>query len=140
MRRQPGADRALLPVLANRVDVYLCGHDHNLQALQPRAGVHFLVAGGGGGRTYELKEYARSVIRAKAHGFAVLEVDGQALTMRLFDKTRKQLYEQKLTKRPGAGSAYGLRRPSSAPRAGDHRTVHALVSSGHAQNLVDGVK
>lgn len=94
---QPLIER-LLPVLVNRVDVYLCGHDHNLQALQPQAGVHFFVAGAGGAGSYDLKEYSRSLMKAKAYGFAVLEADARALTVRLVDKDRKQLHETKLTR------------------------------------------
>jgi phosphodiesterase/alkaline phosphatase D-like protein len=43
----------LLPLLKNRVDLYLCGHDHNLQHLKPESGLHFVVAGGGGASTYK---------------------------------------------------------------------------------------
>src|SRR5262249_60638066 len=41
----------LLPVLRRRADVYLCGHDHDLQHLKEEEGVHFFVAGGGGAKT-----------------------------------------------------------------------------------------
>ena len=44
----PRLIRDLVPLLDHRVDVYLCGHDHNLQALKSDGGVRFFVAGGGG--------------------------------------------------------------------------------------------
>src|SRR5262245_7088533 len=66
----------LLPVLqGGGVDLYICGHDHNLQHVRPEGGVHFFVAGGGGAGTYELNEYERTIFKAQKNGFAVLEAD-----------------------------------------------------------------
>ena len=45
---RPDLIASVLPILAHRADVYLAGHDHNLQALQPQLGVRFYIAGGGG--------------------------------------------------------------------------------------------
>src|SRR5262249_14105185 len=38
----------LFPVLKNRVDIYLAGHEHDMQHLKPVDGVHFVISGGGG--------------------------------------------------------------------------------------------
>ena len=38
----------LLPVLKDRADVYLAGHDHDMQHLKPEGRLHFFVAGSGG--------------------------------------------------------------------------------------------
>jgi hypothetical protein len=83
----------LLPILKkHKVDLYICGHDHNLQILKPQEGVHFVVAGGGGAGTYELDEdYTRSVFKAQTHGFAVIEVDDDSLDVRLIDVSGKEL-------------------------------------------------
>ena len=51
---RPDLIASLLPILANRVDAYICGHDHNLQALQAQRGVRFYIAGGGGAGLYEV--------------------------------------------------------------------------------------
>jgi tartrate-resistant acid phosphatase type 5 len=75
----------LMPVLRNRVDLYLCGHDHNLQQLKTEDGVHFLVSGGGGAELYDFtqKNYARSVFKAKQNGFTILEADQKSLTLQM---------------------------------------------------------
>jgi tartrate-resistant acid phosphatase type 5 len=71
----------LLPLLRNRADVYLCGHDHDLQHLQEDSGVHFFVAGGGGAETRPLHSDSRTIFGEAAHGFAILEADENTLTV-----------------------------------------------------------
>jgi tartrate-resistant acid phosphatase type 5 len=88
----------LLPVLKGHADLYLCGHDHNLQVLRPEAGLHFVVAGGGGAGTYQIKPYERSVFKKPTYGFAVLEADPGRLGVRLIDITGEQVYEHAITK------------------------------------------
>lgn len=42
--------RDIEPILVkHKVDMYLCGHDHSLQVLKPKDGVHYIVSGGGAG-------------------------------------------------------------------------------------------
>jgi tartrate-resistant acid phosphatase type 5 len=89
----------LLPVLqAGGVDLYICGHDHNLQHVRPEGGVHFFVAGGGGAGTYELKDYERTIFKAQTHGFASLEVEVKQLKVRLVRADGAQVYEYTLEK------------------------------------------
>jgi tartrate-resistant acid phosphatase type 5 len=89
----------LLPVLqAGGVDLYICGHDHNLQHVRPEGGVHFFVAGGGGAGTYELKDYERTIFKAQTHGFASLEADAKQLKVRLVRADGAQVYEYTLEK------------------------------------------
>lgn len=84
----------LLPVLAKGgVSAYVCGHDHNLQHVRPEQGVHFFIAGGGGAGTYETTTYERTIFKAEAHGFAVIDADSKRLRVRLIDKDGKQLHE-----------------------------------------------
>jgi tartrate-resistant acid phosphatase type 5 len=84
---------SLLPILKkHKVDLYICGHDHNLQILKPEDGVNFVVAGSGGASTYELDEdYTRTAFQAQTHGFAVIELDRDSLDVRLIDNTGKEL-------------------------------------------------
>jgi acid phosphatase len=42
-----GLIESLAPILAHRADVYISGHDHDLQVLQPEGGVRYLVSGAG---------------------------------------------------------------------------------------------
>jgi hypothetical protein len=71
----------LLPVLKDRADVYLAGHDHDMQHLKPEGGLHFFVAGSGG-KLRTIEPGPRSLFAKSAHGFAVLEADGANLTIR----------------------------------------------------------
>jgi hypothetical protein len=90
--------RTLLPLLRNRADVYICGHDHNLQALRPEDGVHFYVSGGGGAGLYELRQYERSVFASRSNGFTVLEADQSRLVVKLVDVSGKTLFENTIRK------------------------------------------
>jgi hypothetical protein len=70
----------LLPVLKDRADVYLAGHDHDMQHLKPEGRLHFFVAGSGG-KLRTIETGPRSLFARSANGFAVLEADSQKLTM-----------------------------------------------------------
>lgn len=95
---RPDLIAKLLPVLRNRVDMYICGHDHNLQSLMPDSGVRFYVAGGGGAGLYPIRPHERSVFASSAHGFAVLEANASRLTVSLVDVTGKTVHEEVLQK------------------------------------------
>jgi tartrate-resistant acid phosphatase type 5 len=95
---RPDLIASLLPILAERADVYICGHDHNLQALQPQRGVHFYIAGGGGAGLYDVTPSPRSLFVSRSNGFAVLEAENGRLTVRLVDSTGKTVYEEALSK------------------------------------------
>jgi tartrate-resistant acid phosphatase type 5 len=89
----------LLPVLRGRVDAYAAGHHHSLQHLKPEDGVHFIISGAGGQKTYQVNErepralYARSV-----NGFTVLEATEQELTFRHVGTDANELYAYTLRK------------------------------------------
>ncbi len=83
----------LLPILRNRADVYLAGHDHDLQHLQAEAGVHFFVAGGGGASIRPTNPDPRTLFAKSSFGFAVLEADAGQLTVKFVDTNLDQLYE-----------------------------------------------
>jgi hypothetical protein len=70
----------LLPVLKERADVYLAGHDHDMQHLKPEGRLHFFVAGTGG-KLRTIQPGPRSLFAKGAHGFAVLDADAAALTI-----------------------------------------------------------
>lgn len=98
---RPDLIARLLPLLTNRADVYICGHDHNLQALRPEGNVHFYVAGGGGASLYDLRPYERSIFSSRSNGFAVLEADAAQLTVSLVDRTGTPVYTETLKKGEG---------------------------------------
>ena len=89
----------LLPILKkDHVDVYLNGHDHNLQELKPEGSVHFFVSGGGGAGLYEMNPYDRSIFRQKVNGFTVLEADDKTLAISFVGTDGSELYRRTLTK------------------------------------------
>jgi len=94
----PGLIRRLLPVLKGRADVYLAGHDHDLQHLKAEDGVHFFVAGGGGAGLRPPKPGPRSLFAKDAHAICVLEADGKQLKVKFIDTSLNQLYEATLSK------------------------------------------
>ena len=98
----PGLIKRLLPILKGKADIYLAGHDHDLQHLKAEDGVHFFVAGGGGAGVRPPKPEPRSLFAKDAHAFCVLETDGKQLKVRFIDTSLNQLYEATLTKSGGA--------------------------------------
>lgn len=89
----------LLPILKkNQVDVYLCGHDHNLQELRNDGSVHFFIDGAGGGTLYATKSYDRSLFKSKSNGFAVLEADVDHLTVRFIGVDGGEIHRSTITK------------------------------------------
>jgi len=94
----PGLIKRLLPVLRGRADVYLAGHDHDLQHLKAEEGVHFFVSGGGGAGIRPITAGPRTLFAKSAHGFSVVEADAQQLKIRFMDVNQAQLYAAKLTK------------------------------------------
>jgi tartrate-resistant acid phosphatase type 5 len=90
----------LLPLLRNRVDVYLCGHDHNLQELKPEDGVHFFVSGGGGAGVYPFRQpnYSHSTFKQEQYGLTVLDANEDQIEMRFVDLDGKTLYTSTIHK------------------------------------------
>jgi tartrate-resistant acid phosphatase type 5 len=90
--------RQLLPVIRGKVDLYLCGHDHNLQVLKPEQGTHFIVAGAGGAGSYGIKPYERSVFSKSTYGFTILEASQENITVKFIENGVGQIYEHVITK------------------------------------------
>jgi tartrate-resistant acid phosphatase type 5 len=91
----------LLPLLRNRVDVYLCGHDHNLQELKPEDGVHFFVSGGGGAGVYSFRQpdYAHNdQFKDVDYGFTILDADSNELKMTFVGLKGEELYSSVIHK------------------------------------------
>jgi tartrate-resistant acid phosphatase type 5 len=85
----------LLPVLRDRADVYLAGHDHDMQHLRPEGKLHFFVAGTGG-KLRPIEPGPRSLFAKSAHGFAVLEVQPDTLTIAFVGVGGEELYRYAL--------------------------------------------
>jgi hypothetical protein len=91
----------LLPVLKGRANIYIAGHDHDLQHLKPDGDVHFFVAGGGGARIRPMRPDPRTIFAESAYGFAVIEADGSQVRISFITPEQTRLYEYTL-KKPAA--------------------------------------
>ena len=79
----------LLPLLKkHNVDVYLAGHDHDMQHFE-RDGMHFFVVGGGGKNTRQITG-KRTVFAESMHGFLEMEADDRRLSLRLVGTSGKE--------------------------------------------------
>jgi len=91
-RDEHALEEHLLPILRGRANLYLCGHEHDLEHLAPEGGVHFVIAGGGGAGTYPIKPSPRALFAASKNGFAVIEADRRTLSVSLIDGELKVLH------------------------------------------------
>ncbi len=91
----------LLPILEkNHVQIYLNGHDHNLQEARTQSPVHFFTSGAGGAGLYDLKPtYKRSIFKDKQFGFTVLELDSGHVDVIFIDLDGKEVYRSHITAR-----------------------------------------
>ncbi len=81
----------LLPVLRDRADIYLAGHDHDMQHLKPEGRLHFFVAGSGG-KLRPIEPGPRSLFAKSANGFAVLEIGRDKVTVSYVGTAGEELY------------------------------------------------
>jgi tartrate-resistant acid phosphatase type 5 len=93
----PKLIRELLPIIKGWADLYLTGHDHDMQHLKPEGNLHFFVSGSGG-KLRNINPGPRSLFAKSALGFSVLEADESSLKMTFVDKTLQPLYEYTLKK------------------------------------------
>ena len=85
----------LLPLLRDRADIYLAGHDHDMQHLRPEGRLHFFVAGSGG-KLRPIEPGPRSIFAKSANGFAVLEIQRDSLSVVFVGVGGEELYRYQL--------------------------------------------
>jgi tartrate-resistant acid phosphatase type 5 len=90
----------LLPVLKrNSVDVWLNGHMHDLQELQPEGSLHFFISGGGGAElSGNSPTYKGAKFRENRHGFSVMEADGQHFDVIFISDSGEELHRSHIIK------------------------------------------
>ena len=77
----------------HRVDLYLCGHDHDLQHMEFKGHpTSFVVSGAGGARAREVRERRRGAFARSVYGFTHLELHRQAFTLRHVDANGSELH------------------------------------------------
>ncbi len=80
-------------VLCHRVDLLISGHDHALEVMKPRCGVHQIVTGAGGAGLYDIKPTDNGTFLAHSFGFVHLETTATALHARFLDDSGRELCE-----------------------------------------------
>jgi hypothetical protein len=88
----------LLPVMKDRVDLYISGHEHDMQHLKPVDGVHFVISGGGGRSLRPPQQTSRSLFAKEAFGFTILEANANELDIHLVGKDSQVMHEFALRK------------------------------------------
>lgn len=85
--------------VCDKADLYLFGHDHDLQWLDPVAAcgkTQFIGSGGGGAGLYDLAGSDAHVFQQKTLGFWWIAIDGASLHAVAYDQDGKILFERTL--------------------------------------------
>ncbi|MBF0419224.1 MAG: metallophosphoesterase [Magnetococcales bacterium] len=91
----------LLPILqAEKIDVYFCGHDHDLEMIAPPGEPVQIISGAGGADLYALREKNPwSQFFAKRFGFVQMVVSEQKLDVTFFEDQGNVLYNKQIARR-----------------------------------------
>jgi hypothetical protein len=89
----------LLPLLKDKVDVYLVGHDHVVNHIKAESGVQFFVSGGAGAGLYKITPKERTLFAQSINAFAVVEADAKAMKVSFIGTDAKPLYEYTIEKK-----------------------------------------
>jgi tartrate-resistant acid phosphatase type 5 len=89
--------RELFPVLkAAGVDVYICGHDHDMERLKVD-GMDMLIAGSGGADLRKVRhQEADSIFAAKSYGFLDIEIAPDHIAAQFYDPDLRTLEKNSL--------------------------------------------
>jgi len=82
----------------HNVDMYLAGHDHDLQILQPVKGVHYIVSGGGG-KHRNTRWRENTIFAATNLGFTWISISFDDALVQFFDAAGTLQYAHVIGKR-----------------------------------------
>lgn len=83
----------LLPVLRGRAAMYVAGHDHDMQHLEPVDGTHFFVSGGGGAKLRDPKPHPRTIFAKAVYGFTTLAIHPTHVDVTMYDSSGIPIYQ-----------------------------------------------
>ncbi len=83
----------LRPLFDNRIDLYLCGHEHDIQIIEPIKGVHYIVNGAAGG-SRETGIADNTVLAMGKPGFAGFLISEDHLVCRVVSTYDGLVYTQ----------------------------------------------
>ncbi|HEY0134764.1 MAG TPA: metallophosphoesterase [Nannocystis sp.] len=84
--------------VCGKVDVYLCGHDHNLQWLAPKCGTEFIVSGAGSKAEGLPGSNPAAFGLPETEGFLWVEIKDNTFTGVFYDQTGKELFTKTIMK------------------------------------------
>lgn len=84
--------------ICGKVDIYISGHDHNLQWLETTCGTEFIVSGGGSKSEALPGSNPAYFGMPLTEGFLWAELKDDSFTGTFYDKTGKELYSKTITK------------------------------------------
>ncbi len=81
----------ILPALKSaKVDLYLCGHDHNQQVIQRQGEPAYFISGAGGAELYPIDLHPTDLLFARqAHGFVSVQLNQDRLKIGHYDSAGK---------------------------------------------------
>lgn len=84
--------------VCGKVDAYICGHDHNIQWLEPKCGTEFIVSGAGSKSEGLPGQNPAYFGMPDTEGFVLVELVDDSFTGTFYDKTGAMLYTKTLMK------------------------------------------
>ena len=84
--------------VCGKVDVYICGHDHNIQWLEPKCGTEFIVSGAGSKSEGLPGQNPAYFGMPETEGFIWIELKDNSFTGTFHDKTGAELYSKTIMK------------------------------------------
>jgi tartrate-resistant acid phosphatase type 5 len=84
--------------ICGKIDVYLCGHDHTIQWLEPTCGTEFIVSGAGSKAGPLPGDNPAYFGAPETEGFMWVELKDNSFTGVFYDKTGNELFSKTITK------------------------------------------
>ena len=88
--------QSLLPLLKNRANIYLFGHEHIVQDLKPEDGVHFLDAPAGGQAARPAKSGPLTLYSDSFFGFVAMDINRDRIKVEFVDTDGKVRYQKEI--------------------------------------------
>lgn len=84
--------------ICGKIDVYICGHDHNMQWLEAKCGTEFIVAGAGSKANGLSAKNPFHFQIPEMEGFTWVELSDNTFTGVIYDKNGNELYSRSFSK------------------------------------------
>jgi tartrate-resistant acid phosphatase type 5 len=100
----PVLNKDLTPLLQDKIDMYACGHDHNLQHIKRPTTFHHIVSGGGSyssmaNSLHPINQRYPGLRAGEAtFGFATVTVNATHMYMEFIDYFGKSIYNTTISK------------------------------------------